>query len=43
MLKQESNPEKGLWVNLSPYEKNDPASFGATALGRDLYPDFVGI
>src|SRR5271167_1958411 len=31
-------PEKDLWVNLSPYEKNRivPESFGQTAMGRDL-------
>ncbi len=31
-------PEKDLWVNLSPYEKNRiiPQSFGLTAMGRDL-------
>jgi len=31
-------PEKDLWVNLSPYEKNRivPASFGQTEMGRDL-------
>ncbi|MDE2027911.1 MAG: hypothetical protein KGJ11_05165, partial [Candidatus Omnitrophica bacterium] len=31
-------PEKDLWVNLSPYEKNRivPESFGRTAMGRDL-------
>lgn len=31
-------PEKDLWVNLSPYEKNRiiPESFGLTAMGRDL-------
>ena len=31
-------PEKDLWVNLSPYEKNRivPAVFGSTRMGRDL-------
>ncbi len=31
-------PEKDLWVNLSPYEKNRivPESFGQTEMGRDL-------
>src|SRR5208283_5726195 len=31
-------PEKDLWVNLSPYEKDRiiPRSFGLTAMGRDL-------
>ncbi|MBF0571124.1 MAG: hypothetical protein HQL12_04565 [Candidatus Omnitrophica bacterium] len=31
-------PEKDLWVNLSPYEKNRivPESFGLTEMGRDL-------
>jgi len=31
-------PEKDLWVNLSPYEKNRiiPSSFGLTEMGRDL-------
>ncbi|MBF0510799.1 MAG: HAMP domain-containing histidine kinase [Candidatus Omnitrophica bacterium] len=31
-------PEKDLWVNLSPYEKNRiiPHSFGLTQMGRDL-------
>jgi len=31
-------PEKDLWVNLSPYEKNRiiPKSFGLTEMGRDL-------
>ncbi|MDE2231173.1 MAG: hypothetical protein KGJ95_03800 [Candidatus Omnitrophica bacterium] len=31
-------PEKDLWVNLSPYEKNRmiPRALGQTALGRDL-------
>ena len=31
-------PEKDLWVNLSPYEKNRiiPRSFGLTEMGRDL-------
>jgi len=31
-------PEKDLWVNLSPYEKNRiiPQSFGMTEMGRDL-------
>src|SRR6202142_756381 len=31
-------PEKDLWVNLSPYEKDRiiPASFGLTEMGRDL-------
>ena len=31
-------PEKDLWVNLSPYEKNRiiPQSFGLTEMGRDL-------
>src|SRR5258708_2995347 len=31
-------PEKDLWVNLSPYEKDRmiPQSLGQTALGRDL-------
>ncbi len=31
-------PEKDLWVNLSPYEKNRiiPHSFGQTEMGRDL-------
>ncbi|MBF0572104.1 MAG: hypothetical protein HQL12_09600, partial [Candidatus Omnitrophica bacterium] len=31
-------PEKDLWVNLSPYEKDRiiPASFGMTEMGRDL-------
>jgi len=31
-------PEKDLWVNLSPYEKNRiiPSSFGRTEMGRDL-------
>jgi SAM-dependent methyltransferase len=31
-------PEKDLWVNLSPYEKNRivPGSFGQTEMGRDL-------
>jgi len=31
-------PEKDLWVNLSPYEKNRmiPEALGQTALGRDL-------
>ena len=31
-------PEKDLWVNLSPYEKNRivPESFGRTQMGRDL-------
>ncbi|MDO8675787.1 MAG: glycosyl hydrolase [Candidatus Omnitrophota bacterium] len=49
-LKQEANklikyflasltvPEKDLWVNLSPYEKDRivPTSFGQTEMGRDL-------
>ncbi len=49
-LKQEANklikyflaaltvPEKDLWVNLSPYEKNRivPDAFGQTEMGRDL-------
>ncbi len=49
-LKQEANklikyflasltiPEKDLWVNLSPYEKNRiiPDAFGRTEMGRDL-------
>ncbi|MBF0521619.1 MAG: hypothetical protein HQL24_01030 [Candidatus Omnitrophica bacterium] len=49
-LKEESNkliryflssltiPEKDLWVNLSPYEKNRiiPDEFGTTEMGRDL-------
>ena len=31
-------PEKNLWVNLSPYEKDRiiPQSFGLTEMGRDL-------
>ncbi len=31
-------PEKDLWVNLSPYEKNriTPQAFGQTEMGRDL-------
>jgi serine/threonine protein kinase len=31
-------PEKDLWVNLSPYEKDHiiPQAFGETAMGRDL-------
>jgi hypothetical protein len=31
-------PDKDIWVNLSPYEKDRmiPASLGATAMGRDL-------
>ena len=31
-------PEKDLWVNLSPYEKDRivPESFGQTEMGRDL-------
>ncbi len=31
-------PEKDLWVNLSPYEKNRivPESFGVTEMGRDM-------
>ena len=31
-------PEKDLWVNLSPYEKNRiiPQAFGETIMGRDL-------
>lgn len=31
-------PEKDLWVNLSPYEKDRivPESFGRTVMGRDL-------
>ncbi|MBI3602090.1 MAG: hypothetical protein HY209_04285, partial [Candidatus Omnitrophica bacterium] len=31
-------PEKDLWVNLSPYEKDRiiPNSFGLTEMGRDL-------
>ena len=31
-------PEKDLWVNLSPYEKNRivPSEFGQTEMGRDL-------
>src|SRR6185295_1984955 len=31
-------PEKDLWVNLSPYEKDRiiPNSFGVTEMGRDL-------
>ncbi|MBI3601434.1 MAG: triose-phosphate isomerase [Candidatus Omnitrophica bacterium] len=31
-------PEKDMWVNLSPYEKNRiiPEGFGATEMGRDL-------
>ena len=31
-------PEKDLWVNLSPYEKDRviPKSFGLTEMGRDL-------
>jgi hypothetical protein len=31
-------PEKDMWVNLSPYEKNRivPDNFGATEMGRDL-------
>ncbi|MEI7998600.1 MAG: hypothetical protein WCH62_03740, partial [Candidatus Omnitrophota bacterium] len=31
-------PEKDLWVNLSPYEKDRviPSSFGLTEMGRDL-------
>ena len=31
-------PEKDLWVNLSPYEKDRiiPPSFGLTEMGRDL-------
>jgi len=50
LLKQEANklikyflasltiPDKDLWVNLSPYEKDRiiPQSFGLTAMGRDL-------
>ncbi|MBF0483291.1 MAG: hypothetical protein HQL25_01160 [Candidatus Omnitrophica bacterium] len=33
-----TTPEKDLWVNLSPYEKNRivPKSFGNTEMGRDL-------
>ena len=33
-----TTPEKDLWVNLSPYEKNRiiPQSFGLTEMGRDL-------
>jgi hypothetical protein len=33
-----TTPEKDLWVNLSPYEKNRiiPQSFGMTEMGRDL-------
>ena len=33
-----TTPEKDLWVNLSPYEKNRivPESFGQTEMGRDL-------
>ena len=33
-----TTPEKDLWVNLSPYEKNRiiPKSFGQTDMGRDL-------
>ncbi len=33
-----TTPEKELWVNLSPYEKERivPSSFGQTAMGRDL-------
>lgn len=33
-----TTPEKDLWVNLSPYEKNRiiPKSFGRTDMGRDL-------
>ena len=33
-----TTPEKDLWVNLSPYEKNRivPKSFGHTEMGRDL-------
>lgn len=33
-----TTPEKDLWVNLSPYEKNRiiPADFGVTEMGRDL-------
>ncbi len=33
-----TTPEKDLWVNLSPYEKERiiPDSFGKTAMGRDL-------
>ncbi|VAX37597.1 hypothetical protein MNBD_UNCLBAC01-434 [hydrothermal vent metagenome] len=33
-----TTPEKDLWVNLSPYEKNRiiPESFGKTEMGRDL-------
>ena len=31
-------PEKDLWVNLSPYEKDRivPEAFGQTEMGRDL-------
>ncbi|MBI4309759.1 MAG: hypothetical protein HY591_05460 [Candidatus Omnitrophica bacterium] len=33
-----TTPEKDLWVNLSPYERNRivPESFGQTEMGRDL-------
>ena len=33
-----TTPEKDLWVNLSPYEKDRviPPSFGQTEMGRDL-------
>ena len=33
-----TTPEKDMWVNLSPYEKNRivPDSFGQTEMGRDL-------
>ncbi len=33
-----TTPEKDLWVNLSPYEKNRivPEAFGQTEMGRDL-------
>ncbi len=33
-----TTPEKDMWVNLSPYEKDRivPESFGQTAMGRDL-------
>ena len=33
-----TTPEKDLWVNLSPYEKDRiiPESFGQTEMGRDL-------
>ncbi len=38
LIKGLTIPEKDLWVNLSPYEKDRmvPQALGETALGRDL-------